>query len=164
MAGQVVSVAGSGGVSFRLSPPLDFIMRQAGAFRRHLTNLEPLWDRFKPILAGIEEKRFAEHGPGWAALAESTIRQKSAKGYPLDPLIATGDLRDSLTQESRAADVSRMRMTWGSDVPYATFHQEGTDRMPQRKPLDIDLDGRRRLEMAMVGWINEVARDTFGRI
>jgi hypothetical protein len=164
MARSVVSAGSGGGVSITLSPPLEFIMRQSGRFRQQLANLEPLWERFKPIMGEIEAQRFAEAGPGWAPLAESTIRQKAAAGYPLDPLIRTGALRDSLTQESAAAKTTRLTMEWGSGVDYAKYHQEGTPRMPQRKVIDIDVDARRRFEMAMVGWINLVARDTFGRI
>lgn len=162
MAGSVVSQGG--GVTLRLTPPLEFIMRQSGRFRQQLANLEPLWDRFKPIMGEIEKKRFADEGPGWEPLADSTKRQKSAAGYPLDPLIREGDLLASLTNESRAASTARMRMEWGSDVSYATYHQEGTGKMPQRKVVDVYVDARRRLEMAMVGWINLVARNTFGRI
>jgi len=160
------SVMGAGGgVSLTLRPPIEFIQRQSGAFRRHLRNLEPLWDRFKPIMSEIESKRFDEEGPGWAALKESTIRQKAAAGYPLDILIRTGDLRDSLVEEGRAAKTSAMQMEWGSDVSYAGYHQDGTPKMAQRKVIEIeDVEGRRKLERAMVGWINQVARETFGRI
>ena len=58
-------------------------------------------------------------------------------------------------------------MSWGTDVPYAHFHQDGgsvAGRPPQRKVLDIRVEDRRKLEAAMVTWINGVSRLTFGRI
>lgn len=151
-------------IRVRVEPPLSFISAQAGAFRRELENLTPLWDRFSHELSAIEQERFDSRSYGeWPALAASTLAQKSAHGFPLDPLIRTRDMLDSLTNESRAATKGPKRFIWGSDVDYAQYHQDGTDRMPQRKVLDIRTEDRRRLEHEMVSWINEQAAKTWGR-
>lgn len=153
-------------VTIRLEPPLSFIHAQSGAFRRELENLAPLWERFSKELAQIGQERFDSRGYGeWPALAASTLAQKAAHGFPLDPLVRTRALRDSLTDPNIGGkDRGPQRFVWGTDVPYAGFHQDGTDKMPQRKVLDIRTEDRRRLEHEQVSWLNEVARRTWGRV
>lgn len=157
----------SGGVTIELRPPLEFILRQTGAFRRRLLNLEPLWRRFSDEMEQIEQQWFDTEGEqSWPALAESTLRSKARRGFPSQILVATGDLRDSLTDPARAATTTRLTMEWGTDVFYAQYHQDGTDKMPAREviPEPFPVEYRRRLEREMVTWINEVSWATFGRI
>jgi phage gpG-like protein len=148
-------------VDVKLEPPISFIQRQAGAFRQDLENLVPLWDKFDDTLHEITEEQFSSHGHGaWPGLAESTIAQKSAHGFPLDPLIRTGSLKDSFDPLSKGPQ----SFIWGSEVEYAGYHQDGTPRMPQRKVIDIRVEDRRRLEQDQVRYVNESAARTFGRI
>lgn len=153
-----------GGIHLTISPPVDFILRQTGAFRRGLDDFRRLWDRVKPVMAEIEQERWDNEGPGWAGLAASTVEQKLRHGWPLDILVRTGELRDSLVDPGQAAREYGRSLVWETDVPYAGFHQEGTDRMPARPVIDLDADDRRRLEREVVGWVNDVARHTWGRI
>lgn len=161
-------VRGGAGVTVQFRPPIEFILRQAGAFRRGLLDLDPLWDRFKPVMAAIEEQQFATEGHGdWPALADSTIRQKAALGFPPDPLIRTGALRRSLTDPGQAARTTPRSMTWGTDVAYAHWHQDGGSipgRPPQRKVIDLTVEDRRRFEREMLSWVNQLAARTWGRI
>lgn len=156
------------GVSVKLEPPISFIRAQAGAFRRDLSNLIPLWDRFERELSAIGQERFDTRGYGeWPALAASTLAQKAAHGFPLDPLIRTRTLEESLTNPALAAVKGPQQFSWGTDVEYAHFHQDGGDtpgRPPQRKVLDLRVEDRRRLEREQVSWLNERARLTWGRI
>src|SRR5262249_15695179 len=86
------------GVTIEIEPPLDFILQQPGPFQEALLDLEPLWELVKPVAADVEEQQFATQGEGaWPPLAESTIARKEAGGWPLDPLVRTGDLKESLT-------------------------------------------------------------------
>ena len=166
MAAPIVS--GGAGVTVQFRPPIEFILRQAGAFRRGLLDLQPLWDDFKPIMREIEEQQFATEGHGeWPPLADSTLRQKAALGYPPDPLIRTRTLYDSLTDPSRAAQTTPRSMVWGTDVPYAHYHQDGgsiAGRPPRRPVLDLTVEDRRRFERTMLSWINKLASRTWGRI
>ena len=148
-------------VDIKLSPPVSFILRQSGAFRHDLENLMPLWDKFDNVLHEMTEEQFDSHGHGaWPGLAESTIQQKSAHGFPLDPLIRTGSLKDSFDPLAEGPQT----FIWGSEVDYAGYHQEGTPRMPQRKVIDVRTEDRRRLEQAMVQYVNDSAARTWGRI
>lgn len=171
MARAVVRAGGV--VSLELSPPLEFIEAQTGEFQRELTDFTGLWERFADTLEDVEHERFATEGFGeWPPLAPSTIREKTRLGFPVTPLVRTGALEESLTKRELAMRLTPQSMSWGTDVPYAKYHQGWQDegvptdegRPPVRKVLDIRLEDRRRLEASMVGWINEVAARTLGRV
>lgn len=158
-----------GGVEIVLRPPLEFILRQSGAFRRALLVLTPLWERFEREMSAIEAERFDSEGYGeWPPLAESTIRDRARRGFAAGPILQrTRNLRDSLVDPARASRTTPRTMTWGTDVDYAIFHQDGGSipgRPPQRTVLDLRVQDRRRLETQMVSWVNEIAARTWGRI
>jgi hypothetical protein len=154
-------------------PPLEFIVRQQGRFRRALEDLSGLWRRFLPILSAMETDWFESHGEGaWPPLAESTLRSKAAKGYSLEPLI-TDERDDSLHQTlidpNRAARIEPGMLIWETEVPYAHFHQDGGEvegRPPKRQviPDPLPLQHRRQIESATVSWLNEEAAIAFGRL
>lgn len=157
------------GVSIVLSPPIEFILRQSGAFRRALLVLTPLWERFERVLSEVGKERFDSEGYGeWQGLAASTIDQRIRLGFGAGPILRrTGDLRDSLVDPARASRKSPRTMTWASDSDYAGYHQDGGSipgRPPQRVVLELRVEDRRRLETQMVSWVNEIAARTFGRI
>jgi len=168
-----VHVTGPGIVSLTLRPPLQFIEAQLGEFRARLLDMSGLWERFADVMEGTERARFATSGFGeWPPLAEKTIQYKYRHGFPLFPLIRTDALWASLTEREQAMRIMPQRMTWGTDIPYAKYHQGFQDeagtptdpgRPPVRKPLDLRVGDRRRLEAAMVAWINEIAAETIGR-
>jgi phage gpG-like protein len=163
MAAPIGPVSSKGGVQIVLQPPLQFIMRQAGAFRLRLLDFGSLWDAFGEIMGRIEQSQFDSAGHGaWPSLAESTIRQK---GHG-DILVDSGELRRSLTDPGRAMQKSARTMSYGTDVDYARYHQEGTPKMPMRQVISdpFRVEDRRKLETAMVAWIDVAAAETFGRI
>lgn len=85
-------------------------------------------------LYGLVIKNYDSQGSlvgGWAPLAESTIERKRRAGKE-QMLVWSGALRASFLPgsfyDSKRAGV-------GSQIVYSEFHQEGTDRMPQRELL-----------------------------
>lgn len=100
-------------------------------------------------LRKIEGKQFATQGKfasgGWTKLAPSTVAQKARRG--LDPRIlhATGRLSASLTGPGpgHIEIVTPQSMIFGTEVPYARFHQSGTHRMPRRRPIELREQDRR---------------------
>jgi phage gpG-like protein len=150
-------------VDIQIEPPIAFIQRQSGAFRRRLQDLVPLWRRFDPVLHEIEAEQFASEGHGeWPPLAASTLRQKARHGFPAAPLIRTGRLIGSFHTMS----MSPQSFVWGTPVDYAHWHQDGgykPGRPPQRKVIDIDTTARRRLEQETIGYLNDAAAQTWGR-
>lgn len=169
MAAPIVSAprVRGGEVQLVFTPPLKFIAKQSGAFSRGLKNLDRLWNRLVPLIVSIETDQFATAGRGnpWKPLAASTLAEKLRLGYPSDTLVRTGDLRDSLTDPARAKETGPGYLAWKTDVPYAGFHQEPSrpGRPPKREVIDITISDRRRFEAAVVGWINEVSAETWGR-
>ena len=153
-------------VNLELQPPISFILKQTGAFRHALENLLPLWRRFEPTMDEIVEEQFDSHGHGaWPGLAESTLQQKAAHGFPLDPLIRTGTLKGSFEALAMGAE----EFIYGTNVEYAHWHQDGgyvSGRPPQRQviPEPLPAEPRRKLEKAVVDYVNDAARRTFGSI
>lgn len=88
-------------------------------------------------IAAAETEWFATEGEGsWKQLSAAYAAQK-AMVFPGQPiLVATGDLRDSLTTPTRLAQsIGPDSLSVGSDVSYAAYHQSGTQFMPARPPL-----------------------------
>ena len=66
--------------------------------------------------------------PAWSPLAESTMEDRAAKGYPEnEPLLRDGKLRDSITHE-----VEGHEAMIGSDSDIAVYQELGTGRIPPR--------------------------------
>jgi len=86
-----------------------------------ITNLEPVWGQIAKDLMELEAQIFATQGSiigkPWAPLSPKTVRQKQRKGFPLEPLVRTGRLRASLTDESSeemVLDIDNLGLTFGS--------------------------------------------------
>jgi phage gpG-like protein len=109
-------------------------------------NARPAFEAIGQLLFDLEREQFSSEGGrasgGWAALADSTVRSRGSSG-PI--LKSSGALEASLTGRGgdntfRASDEF---LLFGSSVDYAGFHQTGTSRMPQRRPLELTESDRR---------------------
>ena len=68
--------------------------------------------------------------PGWAPLAESTLKDKAAKGFPVpSPLKRTGEMAGSYRKEVDPADLV---LVIGSPKKEALWQEKGTSRIPPR--------------------------------
>ncbi len=66
--------------------------------------------------------------PAWANLAESTVNDRISKGFsPDEPLLRTGDLRESIERE-----VKGLEGVVGSKSDIALYQEMGTERIPPR--------------------------------
>jgi phage gpG-like protein len=74
--------------------------------------------------------------PNWKPLAEATVEDRIRKGYaPDEPLLRTGDLRDSIESEADGLSV-----TVGSDSKIGLYQEMGTSRgIPPRPFLSLAL-------------------------
>lgn len=151
--------------------------------QRDLDSFEKVW----PFITKAMERALAEHFGSegsddtshgqWAPLSPKYKAWKDAH-YPGAPImVRSGNLKKALT-DSAAAHAYRasnaQSMVFGTeDLPYATYHQEGTDHMPARPPIDFNKDefekklmkaaqlgivtaGRDNPEMQRLGWKVEV--------
>lgn len=166
VGGGVISGKG-GGIKLIINPPVEFILKQSGAFQRALVSeMDRMYETFKPVLGAMEQEWFASNGQGtWPPLADSTVARKGHSTI----LVDTGDLKASITDPGRAMQIHGVEAEYGTDVEYAIYHQDGgyvAGRPPQRQviPDPLPVDTRRELERLMVAWIDLLAAKTWGRI
>ena len=109
---------------------------------RRAQNFKPAFRWFMKELQVLHMQNFATRGATdgsvWKPLdpeyAAWKLENYGARGI----LVADGSLRSSLVfDNARGAvrDIRRKGMRFGTDLPYAKFHQTGTRNMPERRPL-----------------------------
>ena len=98
---------------------------------------------FQHIIAEGEAESFAtetaSNGEAWSLLAESTIRRKGHDQI----LVESFALLNSLVgvgNEGNISEVDSHGSIYGTSVPYAIFHDQGTSRMPARPPVGVSED------------------------
>lgn len=134
----------------RLALTLDNQQKFDGAFdvlAENLSDLRPVWPEVELQFYRAELAQFnsegARGGQRWQALSPKYAKRKAkiAPGKPI--LVLTGRLKRSLTAIG-GADAVRiaepLSLTLGTKTPYAEFHQRGTKKMPQRKPINLTRD------------------------
>lgn len=90
----------------------------------------------------------------WSKLADSTIADRVSKGFtPDDPLLRTGDMRDSITET-----VHGTKAVIGSDSPIALYQEQGTVHIPPRPflgPAGYSTKGQvgKRLAETVIAWV-----------
>lgn len=104
-----------------------------------------------------EQQQFATEGGfgsgGWAPLSEGYAAWK-AKHYPGTKILhRTGELERSLTEGPEIRVIEPHMMILGSAVEYGVFHQEGTDRMPRRRPVELPEVLRRAWIKTLQRWL-----------
>ena len=131
-------------------------IRGLDRIQSRLSNFTPFWRSVAiPIVKDKLRDIFLQEGPGWAPLADSTLRSREYPGLPI--LQQTGDLMRSVIDHP-ILEVSRKQLLYGTSNPYAQYHEEGTSRMPARPFLgpvmdDIMPEIRKR-------FINYIRQDT----
>lgn len=84
----------------------------------------------------IESEIFTSDGGShpWAELAQPTIDYKEFYSYPEQTLWRTMDLMESLIGGDNGVKIiTPFEAVVGTNVPYAQYHQEGTETMPERQ-------------------------------
>lgn len=97
-------------------------------------------DQFQQTLAdqhaGMFSGQYDSNLVPWEALRPSTIAKKGHDRI----LFESGDLMASLMNlggPGHIGETNERWMTFGTEVPYATFHQEGTSKFPARPPVGV---------------------------
>lgn len=86
-------------------------------------------------------------GKSWAELSAKYFEQKQKK-YPGKPTLkATGEMFDSLVGSTNKTVqiLDSKRLVFGTIIPYAKFHQMGTDKMPERPFLGFRDEQRKEI-------------------
>ena len=89
------------------------------------------------LVSRVNDK-FESGGPGWAALADSTLRQRRKAGRGAQILKDTGRLAGSIEPDS-GSDYAEA----ATDVEYAVYHvsDEPREKIPKRDFMDVLDDG-----------------------
>lgn len=155
----------------------DVLQRMGAAFERAGAELVRLDSHVFPLLTPVfeatERRQFDAEGAGpvdgaWEPLSPAYEAWKLEK-YPGKPILErTGAMREGLTSTSAFSrrESSGNTFVFGtSGVPYASFHQTGTAKMPVRAVFDFDPDFERELEQATRKGVNAAIKaarlDTF---
>ena len=112
------------------------LAQQLQRYATRVGDPRPALERMRAMLARGEQEVWSTQGAAigfhWAPRAEGGGEQL---------LVATGALRASLTGEG-SGETTELELRFGTDVPYARFHQYGTSKMPARPfmgiPPDVD--------------------------
>lgn len=103
-------------------------------------NARPAFEAIGELLLGWEREQFSSEGRrasgGWAPLKDSTI---AARGTEHPILDETGALRTSLTERGgdNTLEATDDFLLFGSKLGYGGYHQTGTSRMAQRRPIEL---------------------------
>lgn len=101
-------------------------------------DLRPVFEVMHDAWVTEEVAQFATEGgyfgDGWAPLNPAYAERKRKKYGALPILIRTGRLLKSFIGEGgeHIKHIAATEAEFGSAVPYAQYHQTGTDRMPRR--------------------------------
>lgn len=121
------------------------LARRLGDVSKDLKNWTPEFHKVGDLLLKTFRDTFSVQGSNigenWPPLAASTIAEKQRLGFPLDPLIRTGQMRNSFTSQFGAFEV-----VVSNPVSYFPYHQSRGPRnkIPRRVMMKID---QRRREM-----------------
>lgn len=111
-------------------------------------------------LMKVEKNQFASQGASsghaWAALAASTVAAKQRMGLRPEILRAHDLLINSLTKPgdpNQLKIIQPQMLAFGSMMPYATYQQFGTSRMPQRRPIDLTVQNKIAILKTLQLWL-----------
>lgn len=122
--------------------------RTLARFEEAARDARPVWEQLADRFAQLNRRQFDSEGAansgGWAPLSPAYAAWK-ARLYPGKPILErSGDLRASLTERPFGIEViDAGAMALGSGIEYGRYHQAGTDRMPQRRPVELPESERR---------------------
>lgn len=108
-------------------------LKQVNATLEQLSSLEPFFRgpgqrTLKRIFTEVFRGQGAtRRSPRWRPLSPTSRRTTARRGI----LHHTGRLRRSFTN-TPVVEIQGNRMRFGSNVPYAKYHETGTSRMPAR--------------------------------
>jgi hypothetical protein len=128
----------------------------------HLSDLRPFWGLVVPLVHGWMQSQFSTEGAwggrAWAPLAPSTVVEKQRTHPGRSILIREGGLRHASSQMRREAGPRTLTMWIDDEV--ASFHQEGTSRMPARPliPEPLAASAVRDVELAAEHHVNVLVR------
>jgi len=113
-----------------------FVLEFLHGLRDKIDDMTPVMDSIGAEMETRVSNRFETQtdpmGVPWSPWAESTKASYPEKGHRF-LLYRLGDLLGGISHQADQSSV-----TYGFDVPYAAYHELGTDKMPRRGLLTAD--------------------------
>jgi phage gpG-like protein len=111
------------------------------AMSSRVQDWRPYWPTIAAVFYESTRQRFASDGFGtWPRLSDGYSKWK-IKNFPGEGILsATGNLRRSLTDRfgpNAVYEEEPQSLLLGTNIPYATYHQYGTSKMPARPPIGL---------------------------
>lgn len=156
---------------FRLEIAGDVAMdRGIARFADGVADYRPIWPVVEDEFYAQEKSQFesegAEGGDKWDALSPEYDGWKEAH-FPGKPILQrTGSLYESLTNPNSTNGVrreERKTLTLGTTIPYALYHQKGTENMPARPELIFPEAWKRTVMHHLQTYLVQVASQTGAR-
>lgn len=136
------------------------VERRLLRFGERAVAAEPAMAAIGEMILKSETRQFdtegASGGTPWQDLAPSTVATKARHAGAYRILQETGVLFDSLTSKGATGNIFEVgpdHLRLGTDVPYATFHQTGTSRMPARPPVKLNELDRQGAVKLLQRWL-----------
>lgn len=122
------------------------------------------WDAVASEFYKIEKEQFESEGSAgasgkWKALTPKYAARKQKKYGPVPILTASGEMRRSLTNRGAPGSVlekSADELVIGTTIAKAGYHQRGSGRLPQRKPIDPSESQVSRLSAVIQGKMKQL--------
>ena len=136
------------------------VRRELDRIDARIADTAPFWRSVAiPIIKGKLRDIFSQEGPGWAPLTESTLRSREFPGLPI--LEQTGNLKASVL-DNPIIQITQDELLYGTNNPYAPFHEHGTRRMPARPFLQPAI--RELIARIQSEYIQYIAREINRRV
>jgi hypothetical protein len=117
--------------------PKEFEAMLAASLSTVIPRLEIGLDKVGMLAESLAASYPGHYQPGWPMLAESTIADKEAKGFPVpSPLKRTGEMAESYKKE---VDIAELEMVIGSPELKALWQEMGTVHIPPRPVCELAL-------------------------
>jgi phage gpG-like protein len=136
------------------------------AIAKGISDFRPVWPEIELAFFRLELEQFnsegSRGGSRWKPLSEK-YRKWKERHYPGKPILQrSGRLLRSLSVIGGGDSIREqepLSLTLGSRVPYATYHQRGAGKLPQRPPMQIQRDDYGKFVSRMFRYAETVARD-----
>lgn len=97
-----------------------------------------LMNELSRIVKKFSTANFTLKGSGQYPKLSARYKKRKSRINPSAPiLVYSGALRDSIIKNTSdtISEITKFSARIGTSLPYATFHDTGTSKMPMRKPL-----------------------------
>lgn len=113
----------------------EFEAQLAAALAAVVPAIEIGLDKVGTLALTLAEHYPGTYQPGWPQLADSTLKDKAAQGFPVpSPLKRTGEMAASYRKELEPVELA---VVIGSADKVALFQEIGTSRIPPRPVLSL---------------------------